>query len=192
VVAQHPNDSVPSALSAGDVGGPDNPAARDVGELLDQVCGNALRFLVDTPRQPQNLRVRAGDVSVDIEWPEEHPEKAATGAAETVLAPTEPVAATVANPRSSCGYLTAPTVGVFYRSPESGATPFVSEGDIVVEGQQVGIIEAMKLMIPVEAERPGRITAVLKNNAEPVEYGDHLFAVTVSPRPEEAPCSARY
>lgn len=43
-------------------------------------------------------------------------------------------------------------------------------------GQQVGIIEAMKLMIPVEADKAGRVVEVLKNNGEPVEYGERLFA----------------
>lgn len=144
-----------------------------VGELLDQVCGNALRVLADTARPPRHLQVRAGEVSLDIEWPEPPGARPAAAVAEEL-----PAAPAVPAEPESGGYLTAHTVGVFYRSPEPGATPFVSEGDTVVAGQQVGIIEAMKLMIPVEADRAGRVAAVLKGDAEPVEYGDRLFALT--------------
>lgn len=146
----------------------------EAAELLGQVCGNALRFLADTPHPPRHLRVRAGEVSVDVEWPE--PASAPVdGTAGSGAAPPGTVVA--AEPEASGGYLTAQTVGVFYRAPEPGATPFVSEGDTVIAGQQVGIIEAMKLMIPIEADRAGRIAAVLKGDAEPVEYGDRLFAL---------------
>jgi len=68
-------------------------------------------------------------------------------------------------------------VGVFYRAPQPGAAPFVTEGDYITLGQQVAIIEAMKLMIPVEADRTGRITSVLVPDGESVEYGQPLFAV---------------
>jgi acetyl-CoA carboxylase biotin carboxyl carrier protein len=68
-------------------------------------------------------------------------------------------------------------VGVFYHAREPGAEPFVTVGSVVAAGQQVGIVEAMKLMIPVEASRGGRVTAILKANGEPVEYDEPLFAV---------------
>jgi acetyl-CoA carboxylase biotin carboxyl carrier protein len=69
----------------------------------------------------------------------------------------------------------APSVGTFYRSPEPGAPPFVTEGDLVQSGQQIAIVEAMKLMLPVEAARAGRVTRVLKTDGEPVEYGEPLI-----------------
>ncbi|MCT2586371.1 hypothetical protein JT362_24935 [Actinophytocola sp. S1-96] len=71
--------------------------------------------------------------------------------------------------------LNAATVGTFYRAPAPGAPPFVSEGDEVSPGQQVAIIEAMKLMLPVEAERGGRVAEVLVADGEGVEYGQPLF-----------------
>ncbi|WP_460402934.1 acetyl-CoA carboxylase biotin carboxyl carrier protein, partial [Actinophytocola sediminis] len=74
--------------------------------------------------------------------------------------------------------LNAATVGTFYRSPAPGAPPFVTEGDEVSPGQQVAIIEAMKLMLPVEAERGGRIAEVLVADGEGVEYGQPLFRLT--------------
>jgi len=69
----------------------------------------------------------------------------------------------------------APTVGVFYRAPSPGAAPFVEEGDTVAAGTQVGIVEAMKLMVPVEADRAGRVSKVLKSDGDPVEYGEPLI-----------------
>lgn len=74
----------------------------------------------------------------------------------------------------------AHTVGVFYHAPEPGADPFVRPGDAVVAGQQVGIIEAMKLMIPVEAERGGQVREILVADATPVEYGQPLLTLDVA------------
>jgi acetyl-CoA carboxylase biotin carboxyl carrier protein len=64
---------------------------------------------------------------------------------------------------------------VFYRSPSPGAAAFVKEGDQVVPGQQVAIIEAMKLMLPVEADKPGRVVEVLVKDGASVEFGQPLF-----------------
>ncbi|WP_343044371.1 acetyl-CoA carboxylase biotin carboxyl carrier protein, partial [Micromonospora maritima] len=72
----------------------------------------------------------------------------------------------------------APTVGVFYRAPEPGAKPFVAEGDIVQPGQQVGIVEAMKLMIPVHADAHGTVVEVLRADGAPVEYDEPLLALS--------------
>ena len=69
----------------------------------------------------------------------------------------------------------APMVGTFYRAPEPGADPFVTVGDIVVPGQTVCILEAMKLMNEVKAEEAGILRAIHAENAQPVEYGQLLF-----------------
>lgn len=93
-------------------------------------------------------------------------------AAPAPAAPAAPVATVIAQHT-----LTAPTVGVFYRSSEPGVAPFVDAGDLVSPGQQVGIVEAMKLMIPVEADRGGRVVEVLCADATAVEFGAPLFAL---------------
>jgi oxaloacetate decarboxylase alpha subunit len=69
----------------------------------------------------------------------------------------------------------SPMVGTFYRAPAPGEAPFVEEGDVVVVGQTVCILEAMKLMNEVKADRDGRVRRILVENAEPVQYGDVLF-----------------
>jgi acetyl-CoA carboxylase biotin carboxyl carrier protein len=71
----------------------------------------------------------------------------------------------------------APMVGTFYRAPNPQAAPYVNEGDMVKEGQVMCIIEAMKLMNEIEAKASGRVTRILVENAQPVEYGQPLFLI---------------
>jgi acetyl-CoA carboxylase biotin carboxyl carrier protein len=71
----------------------------------------------------------------------------------------------------------APMVGTFYRATNPEATPFVSEGDTVKEGQTLCIIEAMKLMNEIESKVAGRVVKILVENAQPVEFGQPLFLV---------------
>jgi acetyl-CoA carboxylase biotin carboxyl carrier protein len=77
-------------------------------------------------------------------------------------------------------WITSPMVGTFYRAPEPGAPPFVNEGDRVKPGQVLCIIEAMKLMNELEAELSGEIIEIVVENAQPVQFGDKLFAVKAS------------
>lgn len=73
--------------------------------------------------------------------------------------------------------VTSPMVGTFYRSPEPDADPFVQEQDRISTGQQLCIIEAMKLMNPIQSELNGRVMAILVEDAQPVEYGQPLFLI---------------
>ena len=73
--------------------------------------------------------------------------------------------------------VTSPMVGTFYRSPEPDAEPFVTEQDRISTGQQLCIIEAMKLMNPIQSELNGRVMAILVEDAQPVEYGQPLFLI---------------
>ena len=74
----------------------------------------------------------------------------------------------------------APMVGTFYRAAAPGSAPFVSEGDLVKEGQTLCIIEAMKLMNEIEAKVGGRIAKILVENGQPVEYAQPLFSLEPS------------
>ena len=69
----------------------------------------------------------------------------------------------------------SPMVGTFYRAPSPGEPPFVEEGDAVVPGQTLCILEAMKLMNEVKADREALVRRICVENAEPVEYGQLLF-----------------
>ena len=74
----------------------------------------------------------------------------------------------------------APMVGTFYRAPEPGASPFVGIGDVVVPGQTLCILEAMKLMNEVKVEHAGIVRAIHAENAQPVEYGQLLFELELA------------
>ncbi|MBX3592647.1 MAG: acetyl-CoA carboxylase biotin carboxyl carrier protein, partial [Burkholderiaceae bacterium] len=81
-------------------------------------------------------------------------------------------------PEAPAGHLVkSPMVGTFYRSAQPGADPFVSVGSQVKEGDTLCIIEAMKLMNEIEADKSGTIKAVLVDNGSPVEFGQPLFAI---------------
>ncbi|MFP5405981.1 MAG: acetyl-CoA carboxylase biotin carboxyl carrier protein [Gammaproteobacteria bacterium] len=73
--------------------------------------------------------------------------------------------------------LSSPMVGTFYRSGQPGAEPFVSVGSQVQEGDTVCIIEAMKLLNEIEADRSGTIREILVENGSPVEFGQPLFVI---------------
>ncbi|HCL67384.1 MAG TPA: acetyl-CoA carboxylase biotin carboxyl carrier protein [Rhizobium sp.] len=67
--------------------------------------------------------------------------------------------------------------GTFYRAPAPDAAPYVSEGDLVEEGQTLALIEAMKMLNPVEAPQSGRIIAILIADATPVATGTPLIVI---------------
>jgi acetyl-CoA carboxylase biotin carboxyl carrier protein len=73
--------------------------------------------------------------------------------------------------------VSAPMVGTFYDAPSPDSDPFVRVGQVVSEGDPLCIIEAMKIMNPIEADRAGTITAVLVDNGHPVEYEQPLFVI---------------
>ena len=71
------------------------------------------------------------------------------------------------------------TLGTFYRAPSPEAEPFVNIGDRVEAGQQIGIVEVMKLFNSIEAEVSGTLVEILVNDAELVEHGQALFTIAV-------------
>ena len=73
--------------------------------------------------------------------------------------------------------ITSPMVGTFYAAPSPGAKPFVSVGDEINEGDVVCIVEAMKMMNEIKSDFSGKVTAIMVENAEPVEFGQSLFLI---------------
>ena len=71
----------------------------------------------------------------------------------------------------------SPMVGTFYRSSSPGAKSFVEVGSVVREGETVCIIEAMKILNEIEADKSGTITRILTENGQAVEYGQSLFMI---------------
>ena len=73
--------------------------------------------------------------------------------------------------------ITSPIVGTFYRAPSPDSDPYVEVGGTVDKGQVFCIVEAMKLMNEIEAEFKCKVVEILKENAQPVEFGEPLFKV---------------
>jgi acetyl-CoA carboxylase biotin carboxyl carrier protein len=147
---------------------PSEPA--QLKELLAAVQASARLLLSDVPSQPQRVQLRVGDVLVELEW-------APTPSAPLSPGPAPQGAAEGLAEESARSYIRAEMVGTFYRASEPGAKPFVVAGSLIEPGQQVGILEAMKLMTPVKADQRGRIVDVLVADGEAVEYGQPLLVV---------------
>jgi acetyl-CoA carboxylase biotin carboxyl carrier protein len=91
---------------------------------------------------------------------------------------TPPPDAVPAAPEAPAGHVvTAPSVGVFWRSPEPGAAPFVEVGQTIAAGDTLCIIEVMKLMQHVTADLAGTVGAIHVENGDHVEFGTPLFSV---------------
>ena len=93
-------------------------------------------------------------------------------------APVERAAAEAAEPPAPTGNVVkSPMVGTFYRSASPGSDPFIEIGSTVKVGDPICIIEAMKIMNEIEADKSGTVTKVLCENGQPVEFGQPLFII---------------
>ena len=103
---------------------------------------------------------------------------AAPVAAAPAAAPAAPVAEVPAPPAAVVGHqVKSPMVGTFYRASAPGAKPFIEIGAQVKEGDVLCIIEAMKILNEIEADKTGTVTRVLAENSQAVEYGQPLFVI---------------
>ena len=98
-----------------------------------------------------------------------------------VAAPAAAAAAAVEAPvpvaESSGHTVKSPMVGTFYRSSSPGAAPFVQIGSVVKEGDTLCIVEAMKILNEIEADKAGTVTQILCENGQAVEYGQPMFII---------------
>ncbi|KZE30057.1 acetyl-CoA carboxylase biotin carboxyl carrier protein [Crenobacter luteus] len=101
------------------------------------------------------------------------PASAPAAAPAAAAAPVE-AAAPAHNDKNT---LKSPMVGTFYRSPSPGAKAFIEIGQSVNAGDTLCIIEAMKLMNEIEADRAGVVKAILVEDGQPVEFGEPLFVI---------------
>ena len=92
-------------------------------------------------------------------------------------APAAPVPENTASAADTAGAIKSPMVGTVYLAPEPGAADFVKVGDSVKEGQTLLIVEAMKVMNPITADKAGTVKAILVENAQPVEFDQPLVVV---------------
>ena len=134
------------------------------------------------------IEIQEGEESIRISRASSvAPAVAATYAAPAAIAPAPGDAAPAAAAEAGQGAeeaelpaghaVASPMVGTFYRAPSPGATPFVEIGSQVKVGDTLCIIEAMKMLNEIEADKAGVIRAILKENGQPVEYGEPLFVI---------------
>jgi acetyl-CoA carboxylase biotin carboxyl carrier protein len=124
----------------------------------------------------QRLNVEAGEYKIEIE----------RGGGGPVIGPAPAPVAAAGAPAGGDGVaeaaeldgrhpVIAPLVGTFYRASGPGSKPFVEEGDVVDQGQTVGIVEAMKLMNQVKAEQGGRVAEIVATDGDWVEFEQVLM-----------------
>jgi acetyl-CoA carboxylase biotin carboxyl carrier protein len=140
--------------------------------------------LVDTVRALADVMARSGITKVDVGLGDTrirlrgHGQPVAPVSRETELGL---LAANGTSTEEPALVITAPMIGVFYRSPAPHDPPFVEVGDQVVVGQTIGIIEAMKIMNEIAATHAGTVQSILVTNAQAVEYGSPLLRLTPPP-----------
>jgi acetyl-CoA carboxylase biotin carboxyl carrier protein len=94
-------------------------------------------------------------------------------------APAPAAAEPAAEPAAPSGHqVTSPMVGTFYEAPSPGAKSFVEVGQQVNAGDTLCIIEAMKMLNQIEADKAGKVSAKLVENGQPVEFGQPLFVIS--------------
>jgi acetyl-CoA carboxylase biotin carboxyl carrier protein len=146
----------------------DAALVRQLAELLDE------NMLTEIEVQDGERKIRvARTMSAASAAPIVHAPAAPTTAPPAAEAPTT-VAVAAANAVKS------PMVGTVFLAAEPGAKPFAGVGDIVAEGQTLVIIEAMKVMNPIAAPRAGKVTQVMVENGQPVEFDQPLLVIDPS------------
>jgi acetyl-CoA carboxylase biotin carboxyl carrier protein len=131
-------------------------------------------------------RGQKGGPQLSVRISKSSPIVAATAAAAPAVAqpaqaplapPAAPTESANEDPASLPGAVNSPMVGTAYLSPEPGATPFVSVGDSVTEGQTLVIVEAMKTMNQIPAPHAGTVKRILVEDGAPVEFGAPLMVI---------------
>lgn len=154
---------------------PEGQLIRELAELLNETG------LTEIEMEKSGLKVRvARKVKIAASVPAmtvaHHAPVAAAAPAAEAAAPAA-ATASAADPGKHPGAVKSPMVGTAYRSPEPGAASFIEVGSKVSQGDTLLIIEAMKTMNQIPAPRSGTVTAILFDNAQPVEYGEPLVII---------------
>lgn len=143
----------------------------EIRELIKLVTETGVAEL-EVQRGSDRVRIRRAGAFQEIVLPDAMAQRVA--ATHPVMAPAPAAEAAV---DENLAIVKSPIVGTFYEAASPGTPPFVQIGDTVHPGQVLCIIESMKLMNEIESEVAGAIVSKLVTNAQPVEYGEALFAI---------------
>lgn len=154
---------------------------RKLKTLIDLVSDSNVSELEITEAEGKVRIVKSGGAMVHSYSQPAYPQVQAAPA--PVAAPAAPAAAApaaaapVAEAPAAGHTVKSPMVGTFYRSSSPGAKAFAEVGDSIKEGDTICIIEAMKILNEIEADKSGTITKILCENGQAVEYGQPLFII---------------
>jgi acetyl-CoA carboxylase biotin carboxyl carrier protein len=148
---------------------------RKLKTLIDLVSESNVSELEITEAEGKVRIVKGQPAAVQVA----HAPAPAPAQAAAPQAPAQPAAApALPAPEVPAGHpVKSPMVGTFYRSSSPGAKPFVEIGQQVKVGETICIIEAMKILNEIEADKAGTVSKVLCENGQPVEYGQPLFII---------------
>jgi acetyl-CoA carboxylase biotin carboxyl carrier protein len=145
---------------------------RKLKTLIDLVSESNISELEITETEGK-VRIVKGGIAAPVQYVQ-----SMAAPATAAPAPSAPAAVEAAAPAAATGHVVkSPMVGTFYRSSSPGAAAFVEVGAQVKEGETVCIIEAMKILNEIEADKSGTVTQILGENGQAVEYGQPLFII---------------
>jgi acetyl-CoA carboxylase biotin carboxyl carrier protein len=151
----------------------DTALVRELAELLNETGLTEIEVEDDD----RKIRVSRGAVASAAPVYAAAPAPAAAAPAPAAAAPAAAEPAAPAGPDMTKA-VKSPMVGTCYLTPEPGAAPFVAVGKAVKEGDTLLIVEAMKVMNPITAPRAGTVSAILVDNAQPVEFDQPLVVIS--------------
>jgi acetyl-CoA carboxylase biotin carboxyl carrier protein len=149
---------------------------RKLKTLIDLVSESNISELEITEAEGK-VRIVKGGVAAPVQYVQTLSAPGAAGAPPAAAAPAAVPAAAPAEAAATGHAIKSPMVGTFYRSSSPGAPAFVEIGSQVKEGDTVCIIEAMKILNEIEADKSGTVTQILGENGQAVEYGQPLFII---------------
>ena len=147
------------------------PDKKTIKELADLLADTGLSE-IEVETGEVRIRVARQGVAVNAVVPAPVAAPVAAPAA-----PAAPAASDTSGAGDLAGALKSPMVGTAYLSPEPGAANFVKVGDSVSEGQTLLIVEAMKTMNPIAANKSGKVTQIIVGNEQPVEFDEVLMII---------------
>jgi len=150
---------------------------RKLKKLIDLVEASGIAELEITEGEEKVRIVRGGSGGREVVVLSQSAQGASPPAVQAAAALAPAPAPEEKAPAPEGHIVKAPMVGTFYRSGSPGAKPFVEVGDAVKAGQPICIIEAMKLMNEIEADKDGVIKAIMVESGQPVEYGEPLMMI---------------
>ncbi|MFA5898705.1 MAG: acetyl-CoA carboxylase biotin carboxyl carrier protein [Hyphomicrobium sp.] len=150
-----------TAKDQGETSGDEQRLIRQLAELLNETGLSEIEI------EKSGLKVRVAR-TLNVQ---------STFAAPVAAAPVAAAAGKPADPAKHPGVVKSPMVGTAYRSPEPSAPTFIEVGSQVSQGDTLFIIEAMKTMNQIPAPHAGKVTAILIENGQPVEFGEPLVII---------------